>query len=269
MRTWDDLPGKWAQHVTERQRQVVNALRKEGFVFGIVWPDLNYEAMDRIIFEMKKPIDDEHYARVYVDKEALVNGEEFEDFRSSGLCGDVVSTDRSPPPVFPDAPADYELTPADSDYVRKSKRPQEALACMRFAAAVNGGPPWWVTGYLREDVVSDGDNCYTEWGRDAAIKCIEREVGWKLSDCGGNRMCAEIGELHDSRRPCVAVQWFERVGWGLALPERRRVFRFAVDGAGMIREIYCFASTQNLGCCDLTGRRPALKDELPYERSRP
>ena len=268
MRAWDDLRGEWAKHVTERQRQVVNALRKDGFIFGEVWPDLNYEALDRIIFEMKKPIDDERCVRVYVDKEALINGVELKDF-SSDRCGDVVSIDRSPPLVFPDAPADYELTPVDSDFVRKSKSPHEALACIRFAAAVNGGPPWWITGYLCDDVVCDGDNCYTEWGCDAAIKQIEREVGWKLSYNAGNRMCAEIGELHEDGRACVLIQWFELVDGALALPQRRRVYRFSVDGAGMIREIFRFASTENLGCCDLTGRRPALKDDLPYERSRP
>ncbi len=51
---------------------MVNILRKEGFVFGLVWPDINYEAMDRIIFEMKKPIDDESFAQVFVHKDGMI-----------------------------------------------------------------------------------------------------------------------------------------------------------------------------------------------------
>lgn len=39
----------------------------------------------------------------------------------------------------------------------------------------------------------------------------------------------------------------------------------SVDDIAMIREIYCFASEDGLQSCDLTGRRPALEDELPYE----
>ena len=245
----------------------MNALRKEGFVFGLVWPDLNYEAMDRIIFEMKKPIDDESFAQVFVRKDGMIDGVDLEAFLRLPSCS-IGKVRRDPPVVFPDAPPDYEITAVDLDFIRSSNRPQEALACIRFAAAVNGGPPWWITKYLLDGVVYDGDNCYTEWGRDAATEHITDEVGWKLLPNAGNKMCAEIGQLHDDGRPCVVIQWFELVGSAFALPERRRVYRFSVDGFGMISEVYVYASEENLACCDLTGRRPALKADLPYERIR-
>lgn len=61
---------------------MVNTLLKDGYYFGEVWPDLNYEAMDRIIFAMKKPIDDEQHFLAFVDKQALVNGVDLETYRS-------------------------------------------------------------------------------------------------------------------------------------------------------------------------------------------
>ncbi|MFZ4484795.1 MAG: hypothetical protein ACOYOL_12550 [Chthoniobacterales bacterium] len=39
----------------------------------------------------------------------------------------------------------------------------------------------------------------------------------------------------------------------------------SVDEIAIIREVYCFSSDDGRQSCDLTGRRPALRDDLPYE----
>jgi hypothetical protein len=265
MRTWDDIPGWIEEHVTDRQREVVNRMRRQGYDMGNVWPDLDYEALDRIIFCMERKPREGWIEQAFVDREAQVNGKELEVYLRDA-SGNVEEVKKDPPVIYPNAPENYELSGVDTGFLREhSLRVQEALACLRLAAAINGGPPSWITRYFRDDVVCDGDTCYTEWGRAPAEKHLTREVNWKMGSYGGNRCCAELGHLHEDGRPCVVILWFEMAGGSLARPLRRRVYRLSVDEIAMIREVYCFSSEDGLQGCEMTGRRPALKDELPYE----
>ena len=139
MHTWDDIPGWIEEHVTDRQREVVNRMRRQGYEMGNVWPDLNYEALDRIIFCMERKPREGQVERAFVDTEAKANGKELDVYLSG--APDVVKKD--PPVIHPAAPDNYELTPVDMGFLREhSGRMQEALACLRLAAAINGGPPW-------------------------------------------------------------------------------------------------------------------------------
>jgi hypothetical protein len=253
------------KHVTDRQREVVNRMRRQGYEMGNVWPDLDYEALDRIIFCMERKPREGWIEQAFVDRDAQVNGKELEAYLR-GASDNVEKVKKDPPVIYPDAPDNYELTPVDMVFLREhSGRVQEALACLRLAAAINGGPPWWITRYLCADVVYDGDACYTECGREPAEKHLTWEADWKMRNSGGNRCCAELGQLHKDGRPCVVILWFETADGSLARPLRRRLYRLSVDEIALIHEVYCFASEDGRQCCDLTGRRPALKDALPYE----
>ena len=261
VRTWDDMPDWIYRRVSDCQRKAVNLLLGDGYEIRQAWPDLNYEAFDRIIIMTEKEIETGKVAVTYVDVDGRVNCvDPYSYLAAEDYCW------KEPKPLdvpYPNAPEDYALTGPDLEFVERARNKAEALACVRFAAAINSGPPKWITRQLSENIRHEGDSCYASEGREAVERILISEVNWKrFHREKGRLLFAELGHAHKSGNPCVVLLFLQVVDGIRIPPERRRYMELFMDAFGMIGEVRTTSWDGDLQSCELTGIRPGLT-EIP------
>lgn len=256
--TWDDICPQWMRCIGERQRRGVHELQRQGYSIGAIVPIFNYPDLDHLSICMVRLLPGDRVREVSVrpDGHACVR---YEDARIM------------PPPVpdYPPAPADYPLCADDTGFLARFAGHPDALACVRFAAAVNGGPPSWITRHLHPDAVAEVEGSYTSEGSERVAIILEQQCEWKLYPPPGFRVCAELGFFRDECQPGVALLVLERRARGWKQPVRRNLWRFRTGKGGAICLVEVVHNRQELGVLTLTGIRPGLKNRRPRERSQP
>lgn len=256
--TWDDMAPSCSEQISDEQRATVHRLQRQGFGISYAWPDFDYPDLDHIVVHMVRLLPRGRAREVYILRDGSIHGPA-DDLR-------IVS---APVTKRPPAPENHRIDGPDASYLVQFADDQDALACLRFAAAVNGGPPSWITRYLAPDVVVEAEWHYTLEGPEQAMPLLEEVIDWKLNDKrGGNRACAEVGVFPSERRPGVALLFFERARRGWKASVRRSVWQFFTEGTPFIRRIEVAYSSAELSALHLTGHRPALANPLPAEKKR-
>lgn len=249
------------RRVTDCQRQAVNLLIGDGYEIRLAWPDLHREALDRIIIMTEKEIEPGKVAVAFVLIDGLVNCIDPYLYLASE---DYWWKDPEPAPLdapYPNAPEDYLLTGADMEFVELAGNTPDALACVRLAAAINMGPPKWITRHLADGVTHEGDYCYASEGREAVERILIKEVNWKRFHSGKGRfLFAEVGRVPESGNPCVVVLFVDTVDGIRVPPVRRRYIELFVDESGKIGRIHTGSWEDDLAACELTGIRPGLTE---------
>ncbi len=247
--------------MSDCQRQAVNLLIGNGYEIRLAWPDLNFEALDRIIIMTEKEIDPGKVAEAYVDIEGRVNCVDPYLYLAEKDYWWKELTPVPLDPPYPEAPEDYALTGPDLEYVEQAGGTADALACVWLAAAINSGPPKWITRHLSESVRHEGDTCYSSEGREVVERMLVSEVNWKkLHKKPDTLAFAELGRAHNSGNPCVVILFSQTVNGIRIPPERRRYIELFMDESGMISEVRTISWDDDLDSCELTGIRPGLTD---------
>lgn len=259
MRTWDDVPDWINKRVSDCQRQAVNLLIGDGYEITMAWPDLNFEALDRIVIMTEKEIGSGKVLVATVVVEGHVNGVDPYLYLTAKNYWRKKPTPASLDAPYPDAPEYYTLTGLDQVYVEHAENSADALACVWLAAAINSGPPKWISRHLSERVRHDGDSCYPSEGREAVERILLSEVNWKkFHKKPETQLFAELGRTHNSGHPCVVLLFSQTVDGIQIPPARRRYIELFRDESGMISEVRTNRWEDDLQSCELTGIRPGL-----------
>lgn len=270
MTTWDDLPNRFVDHVGAYQREVVNELLGKGYRMEMVWPDLNYADLDRMIFLMEKEMAPGRIAQAFADADGRVNDASLNEYLEGN---EYLWRKPQPEPTryhYPGAPREYVPIGAELEFLRDSEHPDSALMCVRYAAAINSGPPRWITGHLARGVLLDSQSAFTLHGRHAVSCELDRQINWKRQVKTRNRMAAELGWEPDSGTPCAVTQFSLFENGVLKAPECRNYTTFQLNAAGQVAEIIQISKVPDPSTCRLSGIQPGVVDstgrQLPSRR---